>query len=67
MKPIKIKDLQTDTLFTRTPLDKPRKTQIWRREEYNKFARRYWCSRLEDDTDGEYFKGDTDVYIDFVF
>lgn len=62
-----VKELQKGEMFTLRPITEPRESQVFIRKEYDRSARKYWCDRFSDISDGKFLPGDKEVYQDFVF
>lgn len=66
---MKIKDLKKGDYFTRKQLThidtKP--SQVYIRGDYDQSTKKYWCHKWDDISSGMEFKGDTEVYQDFIF
>lgn len=68
MKKVLLKDIKRGEYFTLKPLEYPKETQVYIKEEYDRSEKKYCCAKWWDCLDeGRLFKGDKEVYIDFIF
>ena len=65
--PVKIKDLKLGKWFTLKPIAEPKETQVYIKREYDRTEKKYYCEKWWDVSDGRYFSGDREVYVDFIF
>lgn len=62
-----IRELKKDEYFTLKPIAEPKESQVWIRGEYDRSTRTYSAINFDDVNRERYFKGDKEVYTDFVF
>lgn len=67
MKSKKIKDLKQGDFFTLKPIEFPNENQVYIRGEYDRSEKKYLCDKFSDISMGRFFKGDKEVYTDFIF
>ena len=67
MEGIKLKNLKQGEFFTRKPIESPKESQVFIRRAYDKAQKRYECQRFSDISECLYLKGETTVYVDFIF
>ena len=66
-KPRKLKNLKQGEYFTLRPISKPKESQVYIRDEYNRYEGKYECIKFSDMCHSRLFKGDKEVYTDFIF
>lgn len=64
---MKVKELKRGDFFTVRPIEYPKESQVYVRGDYNHSTKRYECNKFSDICDFREFKGDKEVYTDFVF
>lgn len=64
---MKLKDLKKDDLFTLKPISEPKESQVFIRGDYDRSLKRFICNPYDDFCKDRFFKGDTEVYVDFIF
>lgn len=62
-----LKDLKKGQWFTVKPLEEPKESQVFIREDYDRGLKKYMCGKYDDISAYRYFKGDKIVYVDFFF
>lgn len=67
MEGIKLKNLKRGEFFTRKPIEMPKESQVFTRQEYDRADKRYFCERFSDSGNGIMLKGETIVYVGFTF
>lgn len=67
MDGIKLKDLKKGELFTLKPVEEPRESQIFVKDEYDRSEKKYWCGKWSCYGDGKFISGDKIVYTEFTF
>ena len=67
MKETTISQLKKGDFFTLIPIEEPKESQVYVRDEYNRSTKKYEAYKFEDISDFREFKGDKKVYIDFYF
>ncbi len=67
MRAIKMKDLKKGEFFTLKPVEEPKESQVFVRDEYDRTERKYWAGKWSCYGDGKYIPGDRVVYTDFCF
>lgn len=63
----KIKDLKKGEYFTLKQIDEPKDSQVYVRGEYDKSERKYECYKWDDVNSTRFYKGDKEVYTNFIF
>lgn len=63
----KLKDIKPGKWFTLRNIPEPKETQVYIKREYDRAEKKYWCEKWWDVSDGRYFSGDREVYVDFIF
>ena len=66
-KPKKIRNLKQGEYFTLRPISNPKESQVYIRGEYDRYEQKYECIKFSDMCYTRYFKGDKEVYTDFIF
>lgn len=64
---MKIKDLPKGTYFTLTATPFPKESQVYIRGEYDRSERKYECTKFSDIGSSRLFRGDKEVYVNFIF
>ena len=64
---MKLKELKKGELFTIKPVEFPRESQIFVKDDYDRSERKYWAIKWSNVCDGKYIPGDREVYTEFVF
>lgn len=64
---MKIRELKAGEYFTIKQVSEPKANQVWIRGEYDRSTRTYSAINFDDVNRERYFKGDKEVYTDFVF
>ena len=67
MKATTIEQLKKGEYFTLKPIEYPRESQVYVREDYDHSLKKYGASKFSDFCSDRYFKRGTIVYIDFTF
>lgn len=67
MKEILLKDLKKGEWFTRKPIEQPKENQVFIKDFYIREDKKYCCIRWNNISDSIELKGNTKVYIDFIF
>ena len=67
MEAKKIRDSPKGEYFTLHPVEEPKETQVYIRDEYDRSEGRYWAYKWSDVCYGRFFSGDKIVYIGFTF
>ena len=62
-----IRQIKKGTFFTLKPIEKPKESQVYVRDEYNRSTKKYEAYKFEDVSDFCEFNGVKKVYIDFYF
>lgn len=62
-----IKELKKGEWFTLKPIDEPKESQVYIREDYDRSEKRFLCGKFSDISAYRMFKGDKVVYTDFYF
>lgn len=63
----RIRDIKPGEWFTLKPIEEPKDTQVYIREEYVRSENKYICTKWADMNSSRLFKGDKEVYTDFTF
>ena len=66
-KPKKLKNVKQGEYFTLRPIAEPKESQVYIRGEYDRSEARYECIKFSDMCNSRLFKGDKEVYTDFIF
>ena len=66
-KIMKLKNVKLGEYFTLRPIAEPKENQVYIRGEYDRLEKKYECIKFSDMCDTRYFKGDKEVYTDFIF
>lgn len=66
---MKLKELKRGEYFTRKPMyeQEAKPSQVYIKEDYDRSTKKYWCQKWDDISRGMELKGDTEVYMDFIF
>ena len=64
---MKLKELKKGELFTLKPVEFPRESQIFVKDEYDRSERKYWVGKWSCYGDGKFVSGDREVYTEFEF
>ena len=67
MKKTTLKQIKNGEWFTLKPIEEPKDSQVYIKEDYERSEKKYWCSKWSDICAGRYLKGSTVVYVDFTF
>ena len=62
-----LKDLKRGEYFTLKPIDYPKDSQVWVKDEYDRSSKKFFCTRFSDISSSRLLKGTTPVYTDFTF
>ncbi len=62
-----LKNLESGQLFTLKPISYPSDNQVYVRDYYDRSSKKYFCFKYSDISSGRLLKGDTKVYVDFIF
>ena len=62
-----VKALKKGDWFTLKPIEEPKESQVYIRDEYDRSTKRYLCGKFCDISASREFKGDKVVYTDFFF
>lgn len=64
---MKLKELKNGEMFTLKPIEYPKESQVYIREEYDRSTKRYICIKWSDVNAERLLKGDKEVYTEFYF
>lgn len=64
---MKIRELKQGDYFTLKQIDEPKESQVWIRGEYDRSTRTYSATNFSDMNRERCFKGDKEVFTDFIF
>lgn len=64
---MKLKDLKNGDYFTIKSIEYPKESQVYIRGEYNKSSKTYSCCKFSDMNSERFFKGDKEIFTDFIF
>ena len=67
INPTIIKSLKRGEYFTLRPIAEPKESQVFIRGEYDQAEKKYECIKFSNMCETRYFKGDKEVYTDFIF
>ena len=62
-----IKELKKGEYFTLKPIAEPKESQVYIRGDYDRSEKKYECVKFNDMNEFRYYKGEKEVYTDFVF
>lgn len=62
-----LRELKKGDYFTRKPLENPKDSQVFVKDDYDRTEKKYCCIRFSDISSCIMLKGDTEVYTDFTF
>ena len=62
-----VKQLKKGEWFTLKPISEPKESQVFVRGDYDRTEKKYVCGKFSDISYSRLLKGDTEVYMDFVF
>ena len=62
-----IKELKKGEFFTLKPIAEPKESQVYIRGDYDRSEKKYECIKFNDMNEYRYYKGEKEVYTDFVF
>ena len=62
-----IKELKKGEFFTLKPIAEPKESQVYIRGEYDRSEKKYECYKFNDMNAFRYYKGEKEIYTDFVF
>ena len=66
-KIMKVKELKQGEYFTLRPISNPKESQVYIRGEYDRYEKKYECIKFSDMCSTRLFKGDKEIYTDFIF
>ena len=66
IKPRKLKNLKRGEYFTLRPVAEPKESQVYIKGEYDRYEKKYECIKFSDMCNPRLFKGDKEVYTDFI-
>lgn len=64
---MKVKDLKQRQYFTLKEIKEPKDNQVWVRGEYDRHTKTYSAINFSDVNKERFFKGNKEVYVDFIF
>lgn len=67
MEAVKLSSLKKGVYFTLKPIEEPKESQVFVRDDYDRSERKYTAYKFSDVCAFRSFKGDKLVYIDFYF
>ena len=62
-----VKELKKGDYFTLKPIEEPKESQVYVRGEYDRSEKKYSCYKFSDVNAERFYKGDKEVYTDFIF
>lgn len=62
-----IKELKKGEYFTIKPIAEPKESQVYVRGEYDRSEKKYSCYKFSDICAERFFKGDKEIYTEFIF
>lgn len=62
-----IKELKKGEYFTIKPIENPKESQVYIRDEYDRADKKYCCIKFSDISVSRMFDGNKEVYTDFTF
>lgn len=67
IREVMLKDVKKGDYFTLRPISEPKESQVYKKEDYDKSSKKFWCSKFSNISDGREFPGTKKVYVDFTF
>ena len=67
MDGIKLRDLKKGEFFTLKPIEEPKDSQVFVKDEYDRSEKKFWCGKFSDICEGKFLSGDRIVYTGFTF
>lgn len=64
---MKLKELKKGELFTLKPIEEPKESQIFIKDDYDRSEKKYWAGKWSHYGDGRYLDGNREVYTEFTF
>lgn len=64
---MKLKELKKGELFTLKPIETPKESQIFVKDDYDRSEKKYWAGKWSCYGDGKYIDGNREVYTEFTF
>ena len=64
---MKLKELKKGELFTLKPIEEPKESQIFVKDEYDRSERKYWVGKWSRYGEGKFLSGDREVYTEVTF
>ena len=65
---VRLKDVKKGDFFTLKPIEYPKDSQVFIKEEYDRETKKWQCAQCSDVWGtGRQFKADKEVYIDFTY
>lgn len=64
---MKLKDLKIGDYFTLKQIEEPTGEQVYIKGEYDRASKSYSCEKFSDTNAERFFKGDKEVFTDFIF
>ena len=62
-----VRELKKGQWFTLKPIEEPKDNQVWVRGDYDRVSKTYGANNFDDMNRERFFKGDKEVYVDFIF
>lgn len=62
-----VKELKKGDYFTLKPIEEPKESQVYVRGEYDRSEKKYSCYKFSDVNAERFYKGDKEVFVDFIF
>lgn len=62
-----VKELKKGDYFTLKPIEEPKESQVYVRGEYDRSEKKYSCYKFSDMNEERFYKGDKEIYTDFIF
>lgn len=62
-----VRELKKGEMFTLKPIEYPRESQVYVRDEYDRSTKKYICYKWSDVNAERLLKGDKEVYTEFCF
>lgn len=67
MKQVTLREVRQGDFFTLRPIEEPKESQVYIREDYDRSERKYWVSKFSDMNAGRFMNGSKKVFVDFTF
>jgi len=62
-----LKELKKGDWFTLKPIEEPKESQVFIRDDYDRGLKKFLCGKFDDISAYRYIKGTKEVYVGFTF